>query len=256
MNNSSPQHNKQFYAGTSNIVLPVPNKGHFPEAYQDKTRLHYYSSLFNTVEINSSFYKIPMARTVAKWSADVPAGFRFTLKLWQGITHAKALDYNKDAISTFMQAIAPAFVKKGCLLIQFPASLTAMYFARLEKLLSDITGEQKELRWPLAIEFRHRSWYNDKVYELLKQYNAVPVQHDMPASSTPLIDMDSDFVYLRFHGEQGKYGGSYEDFVLAEHAGYIKEWLKEKKTVFVYFNNTLGAAVQNLIVLRKYVEEL
>jgi uncharacterized protein YecE (DUF72 family) len=240
---------KHFFAGTSNVVLPVPNKAHFPEAYQDKSRLHYYASLFNTVEINSSFYKVPMARTVAKWAADVPDHFRFTFKLWKGITHAKGLEYQDADVAAFMTAIAPAAGNKGCLLIQFPAGLTAIYFARLQKMLEVIAQHQPPERWPLALEFRHTSWYTDRVYQLLEKYNAALVIHDMPKSSTPLADMETNLVYLRFHGENGRYGGSYEDHFLHEYAGYIKAWLKEGKTVYAYFNNTMGDAVKNLLSL-------
>ena len=81
----------RFYCGTSNVVLPVPNKTHYPKAYQDKSRLHYYASIFNSVEINSSFAKVPRAKTVERWADDVPENFRFTFKLWRGITHAKEL---------------------------------------------------------------------------------------------------------------------------------------------------------------------
>src|SRR3954465_7391011 len=94
-----------FYCGTSNVVLPVQNKGFFPPEFQDKTRLNYYASLFNSVEINSSFYKIPMGRTVEKWANDVPHNFRFTFKLWREITHAKELNYTPADIHRFMQSI-------------------------------------------------------------------------------------------------------------------------------------------------------
>ncbi|MFA6151107.1 MAG: DUF72 domain-containing protein [Chitinophagaceae bacterium] len=59
-----------FYCGTSNIVLPVPNKAFYPEEYREKSRLNYYASIFNSLKVNSSFYKIPMTKTVAKWTAD------------------------------------------------------------------------------------------------------------------------------------------------------------------------------------------
>lgn len=78
-----------FFCGTGNVVLPVPHKTHLPPEYKDKSRLNYYASMFNSMEVNSSFYKIPMPRTVEKWANDVPENFRFTFKLFGGITHAK-----------------------------------------------------------------------------------------------------------------------------------------------------------------------
>jgi uncharacterized protein YecE (DUF72 family) len=244
----------KFYCGTSNIELPVPNKTFYPEAFQGKSRLCYYSSLFNTVEINSTFYKIPMAKTVEKWANEVPPNFRFTFKLWQGITHAKGLNYNAEDVYRFLQVVNNADSKKGCLLVQFPASIKFSYFHKIRQILDDIVATGIASEWKLAIEFRDKSWYNDTVYEMLEKYDASIVVHDMPASATPLIDMQKSFVYLRYHGEQGDYRGGYTDDFLAEHAANIKDWLDDGLPVFAYFNNTIGDAVHNAMSLVRYLE--
>lgn len=244
-----------FYSGTSNIVLPVANKGYFPPEYQEKSRLCYYASLFNSLEVNSSFYKIPMPRTVERWATEVPDDFRFTFKLWKAITHSKELDYDPESITKFMRAIDTAGSKKGALLIQFPGSIKVSMLQKFRQLMDDLQATNLTSGWRLAIEFRDKSWYRDNVYQLLEQYKAGVVVHDMPASSTPLIDMETDFMFLRFHGENGDYRGSYEDDHLHEQAQYIKDWLAEGKTVFSYFNNTMGAAVHNLMTLNAYVRE-
>lgn len=106
-----------FYAGTSGMVLPVPNKRFHPPEYQERSRLCYYGSLFNSIEVNSSFYKLPQAKTVAKWAAEVPAHFRFTFKLWREITHAKGMAFKPEDVLRFMQSIGTASDKKGCLLV-------------------------------------------------------------------------------------------------------------------------------------------
>lgn len=240
----------RFYCGTSNIVLPVPNKSHFPPEYIEKSRLCFYASFFNSLEINSSFYKIPMVRTVERWSNEVPDNFRFTFKLWRGITHSKELAYAPEDLTRFLKAISHVGGKKGCVLVQFPASIKYSYCQKLRRLLDDITTAHEIGGWKLAVEFRDKSWYNDTVYQLLENYKAAVVVHDMPASYTPLIDMESDFVYLRFHGEKGDYRGSYHDDLLLEYAQNIKDWQSEQKTVFAYFNNTIGAAVHNAIFLQ------
>ena len=241
-----------FYCGTSNVVLPVPNKGHYPPEYQDKSRLNYYASMFNSVEINSSFYKIPMPRTVEKWANDVPLGFKFTFKLWKGITHNKELVFDVADINRFMQAIDTAGSKKGCLLIQLPGSITAYFRPKLKEILDGIEGSGLAAGWKLAIEFRHSSWYRDEIYQMLERYRAAVVIHDMPKCPTPLIDMEARIVYLRFHGEKGDYRGSYTDEYLQEYAAYIKDWITEGKTVFAYFNNTMGQAVHNAIALNRF----
>ena len=243
----------RFYCGTSNVEVPVPNKSHYPEEFRDKSRLSYYASLFDTVEINSSFYRIPMRRTVEKWAADVPDKFRFTFKLWKGITHAKELAYEPADVHKFMTSVNGAGEQKGCLLLQFPASVKRSSFQKLRGLLDELATVEQIEQWKLAIEFRDPSWYDDTVYEMLEQYKAAVVVHDMPRSATPLIDMEASFVYLRFHGEQGDYRGSYGDDILEEQGGYVLDWLQEGKPVFAYFNNTIGGAVQNAMTLQKQV---
>jgi len=103
----------------------------------------------------------------------------------------------------------------------------------------------------LAVEFRHSSWYDDSVYELLTSYNVAMVIQDMPASATPMINTADEFVYLRFHGPEGRYKGSYSDGFLYEYSLYIQEWQQEGKTVYVYFNNTAGDALKNLNFLKR-----
>jgi uncharacterized protein YecE (DUF72 family) len=243
-----------FYSGTSGLVLPVPNKASYPPQFQNKTRLTYYASLFNSIEINSSFYKIPQAKTVSKWASEVPDGFKFTFKLWQDITHQKGLVFNPDDISRFMQVIAEAGDKKGSLLIQFPPSIKSDGIRQLENLLSCIRNQDESNQWDISVEFRHKSWYSDKTYELLDQYQMGIVIHDLPASASPLEILDSRFIYLRFHGPNGGYRGSYTDDFLSEYATYITEWLANGKTVYAYFNNTMGDAVHNLTTLNEYVK--
>ena len=244
-----------FFSGTSNVVLPVPNKNFFPTEYQDKSRLCYYASLFNTVEVNSCFYKLPLTRTIEKWAADVPAGFRFTFKLWQEITHKKDFDFDAAHVSRFMDIIAAAGDKKGCLLVQFPPGL-AINLIKLEHLLNWIQRANTGNAWKVAVEFRNRSWYNLSVYEMIDSYHAGMVVHDLPASATPMMETAADFVYLRFHGPEGGYRGSYSDDFLQEYAYYINDWQQEGKTVYAYFNNTMGNAVQNLMTLNRFVNSM
>ncbi len=243
-----------FYSGTSNIVLPVANKSLYPEAFLDKTRLTYYASLFNSLEVNSSFYKIPMAKTVAKWVTEVPDDFRFTFKLWKGITHNKELVFNPDDITRFFDVIGAAGNNKGSVLVQFPPSLVCN-MKQLHYLLSHLQVADPKNTWDIAVEFRNKSWYNEHVYELLAQYKMAMVIHDLPASATPITATEASFIYLRFHGPESGYRGSYEEDVLSEFAEYIKEWLADGKTVYTYFNNTAGAAVHNLITLNNLVDQ-
>ncbi|MDI3320616.1 DUF72 domain-containing protein [Pinibacter soli] len=251
-----PDKKNLFYCGTSNVVLPVSNKSFFPQEFQAKSRLNYYSSLLNSVEINSTFYKLPMPRTVEKWVNEVPDAFRFTFKLSKTVTHVRELHYEVADVHRFMDVIEMAGNKKGCIIVQFPASITVVYIQKVRRLFEIMRSTEKLNGWHFAIEFRDMSWYNDKVYKMLEYYKAGVVMHDMPKSHTPIIDMERSFVYLRFHGEKGDYRGGYSDDFLREHAVAIREWLDEKIPVFAYFNNTIGAAIHNALTLNKYVREV
>jgi len=240
-----------IFTGASGLVVPIPRIS-YPPGFEDKSRLEYYASLFNSIEINSSFYKLPMISTVMKWSDSVPEEFQITFKLSKTVTHVKGLEFNTEEVDKFMQIISHAGNKKGCVLIQFPPGLH-IHISKLAKLLSDIRNADIHSEWKIAIEFRHTSWYCEKVYILLQQFHACIVSHDLPVSAPPADEYESEIVYLRFHGPGGRYRGSYEDDFLHEYAGFINSWKEEGKIVYVYFNNTMGDAVKNLLTLNNYL---
>ncbi|MEO7176613.1 MAG: DUF72 domain-containing protein [Saprospiraceae bacterium] len=238
-----------FYCGTSNVVIPVPSKALLPPEYHDKSRLQYYASLLNSVEINSTFYRLPLARTVEKWASEVHDQFRFTFKFSKTITHAKGLQYDIADIDRFLQVVSMVGTKKGCILIQFPGSIKITSFHKVAQVLDQIKSNAASEGWRFAVEFRDKSWYCDEVYMMLEEFKMSIVIHDIPKAITPLIDMEKGFVYLRFHGENGDYRGSYSDEFLEEQADYIRSWREEGLPVYAYFNNTMGSAIQNALKL-------
>lgn len=243
---------KNLYIGTSGIVLPGPKKT-FPKNYQNTSRLHYYASLFNTLEVNSSFYKVPQPETFARWAQDVPQDFQFTIKIWRDITHARQLHVDQNKIVHFMKALSLMPDKKGCVLIQFPASITFDYLDGVKAILETINHLDPDHSWRKAVEFRHNGWYNTHTYAMLDQYRASLVLHDMPKSGIHIVSSKADFVYLRFHGMSGDYKGSYSDEHLRRYANDIQEWLSQGKSVYVYFNNTIGNAFANAQTLKSYI---
>jgi uncharacterized protein YecE (DUF72 family) len=242
----------KLFSGTSGLVVPVA-RALYPPEFSGKSRLEYYASLFNSIEINSSFYKMPKVATVVKWADSVPADFRFTFKLPKAISHVKQLSYSEEDVETFFEIIDHVGDKRGCILVQFPPGLKADAFEQVQKLLVDIKQNDTDNEWKVAVEFRNTSWYDEEVYELLKEHNVSMVLHDLPASATPLTVNTADFMYLRFHGPGGRYKGSYADEFLQGYASHIKEWMVEGKMVYVYFNNTMGDAVKNLQTLNNLV---
>ncbi len=239
--------------GTSNIVVPG-NKTTFPPAFQQGTRLHYYGSLFNTVEINACFYKIPRFTTYEKWATEVPHDFQFSLKLTRDATHAKDLCGDWSQMERFMQTAAGIGSKKGCLLVQFPGKITLDYFSKVEEIMQYLRDLDPADSWKKAIEFRNDSWYVGETRELLNEYHAAMVLHDIPKGklSEPLTK--AGFIYIRFHGPKGDYRGSYDDKFLKTKAKEIKTWLKESKDVYVYFNNTIGNAFENALKLKELIK--
>ena len=238
-----------FYGGTSGLKISMPKRD-FPPEHGEKSRLAYYAHHENSIEINSSFYQLPQAKTISRWAEEVPAGFRFTFKLWREITHQKNLVFNAKDVSRFMQVISAAGEKKGCLLVQFPPSLQVSALPQLQELLTLL----HTFDWPVAVEFRHKSWYNDAVFSLLNSYAAAMVIQDMPKAPAPIECTSDQFVYLRFHGPSGNYKGSYADGFLYEYSLYIQEWQADGMTVFTYFNNTAGDALNNLNFLKRCLD--
>lgn len=239
----------KLYIGTSNVVLPMPRSA-FPEAFQSLSRLAYYSTVFNSVELNCTFYKMPMPKTFARWSSETRPEFRFTAKLSREVTHQKPLRYDAASIDRFFTVSKGLADKKGCLLVQFPASITEEYYEPVEAILKRIRRINVPPKWLVFTEFRHDSWYAEHVYTMLSKLYASVVIHDKRGSKTPLIDTRFPAVYVRFHGPRGDYRGTYTQEALLPYATKICGWLAQGKDVYVYFNNTMGTAFYDAQLLR------
>jgi|SRR5690554_6637313 len=128
--------NGEFYSGTSGLVLPL-NKRDFPIAFRDKSRLEYYASFFNSIEINSSFYKLPKDTTVSKWTESVGNDFKFTFKIPKCITHSKELNFDESEINEFCHLMQEIGGRKGCFLAQFPPSIKIAKLDQIHLLLEN-----------------------------------------------------------------------------------------------------------------------
>jgi uncharacterized protein YecE (DUF72 family) len=243
----------RIWIGTSNATVPG-NKTTFPPAFQNKSRLHYYSTIFNTVEVNSCFYKTPQLSTYERWSADTPDDFQFSLKLSKAVTHVKDLESDLSCIANFMQNGGGIGAKKGCILVQLPGKISLEHFTNLEEILQTLRENDPEKYWKLAVEFRNPTWYTGETNELLQQFHATRVLHDHPKGKNMEPDDKALFIYLRFHGPTGNYRGSYSESFLNRKTVQIKEWSDEGKDVYVYFNNTAGDAYNNAVLLNELLK--
>ena len=164
--------------------------------------------------------------------------------------HAKKLAYDKSVLEDFLNKATGIAEKKGCLLIQFPGSLDISQFTNVETLLEDCL-QFDEVGWPIAVEFRNPGWYISETYELLHQYKAALVIQDFPKAPVTALHTNAPHIYLRFHGERGSYRGSYTNAELSGWSRQIRAWIKSGKTVYSYFNNTIGDAFHNARLLQQ-----
>jgi uncharacterized protein YecE (DUF72 family) len=149
-----------------------------------------------------------------------------------------------------MNASAGLAEKKGCLLIQFPASIKTDFFIEVSDILRHTSELDRDPKWKICVEFRDVNWYKNKsILRVCDDLNVSIVLHDMPNSKTPL-HLSGNPVYLRFHGPKGDYKGSYSDEFLESYAVRIKDWMDSGKDVYIYFNNTAGEALQNAQFLK------
>ncbi len=237
--------------------------------------LAFYAEHFDTVEVNSSFYRIPATATVQKWAERTPAGFEFSLKLYQKFTHpdmfAKATGADPSRlgmsdVDDFRAAIAPLADagKLGALLAQFPASFKNDDESRgyLEWLLKAFR------EYPLAVELRHRSWSDDAAgtAALLGEYEAALAQIDEPKFKTSIRQTlrpnVKTFYYLRLHGRnaeqwwkheksEDRYNYFYTPEELAPFAEAAKDASRAVKKAYLYANNHFSAkSVANAAILK------
>jgi len=209
-------------------------------------RLGYYVQRFQTVELNSSFYRWPRQATFASWRRRLPEHFQFTVKAPRGLTHAKKL-YAPDV---WMERIKACWHelrhKRAVLLVQLSPN-HPRDDARLEYFLRQVPDWMR-----VALEFRHPSWHDEAVFQLLERHRAAYCV--MSGAHLPcLLRATASFVYVRLHGPDVDhlYGGSYSDEALRWWADRIREWAATGKDVYVYFNNDGGGnAVRNAETLR------
>mgnify|MGYP001031330911 CR=1 FL=1 len=237
--------------------------------------LEYYSQFFNSVEINSSFYRPPNPRYVYNWARRVPEGFLFTVKLWQKFTHPRMYEEstgNKAVISQkdvdlFNYSIEPLakYGKLGALLAQFPPSFKNDSYS--QQMLSAVTRAFSQYR--LAVELRHRSWSDDdNTARLLRDTNVSWVHIDEPkfqSSVAAEVPQTSDMAYFRFHGRnkemwwkgnsETRYKYLYSPEELVELADKVKVATEKANLAFAFFNNHWqGYAPRNAVSMMKTMQ--
>ena len=237
-----------YHIGTSGWHYEHWRGRFYPEKLTKAEWLEFYASHFTTVELNNSFYRLPSEAAFTTWYNSSPANFTFAVKVSRFITHIKRLKNSEEAVENFISRAKILEEKLGPLLYQLPPNMHRNDEV-LESFLSNLPRGMKHV-----LEFRHQSWLEEKVFEILRKYNIGLCVFDMPSFTCPL-EMTADFAYIRFHGSGELYSSCYSDKELADWAKRLTNLDINLKAVYIYFNNDAEAfAVRNAMTLRDYLE--
>jgi uncharacterized protein YecE (DUF72 family) len=227
------------YAHWDGVLYPVGSSA--------AGRLQYYTQRFGSVELNASFYRWPRDAAFASWRRRLPEGFVMSVKAARGLTHAKRL-YAPDVwVQRFVSCWHELGDRRGVLLVQL-APGHARDDARLDYFLAQFPPWMR-----VAVEFRHPSWHDDAVFDILARHGTAYCV--MSGAHLPcVLRATTSFVYVRLHGPDAHhlYGGSYSTDDLRWWSDRIHEWTDSGRDVYAYFNNDGdGHAVRNAETLNQ-----
>lgn len=222
----------------------------YPQGLPQKRWFGRYAEEFDTVEINASFYRLPLAATFDGWREKAPEGFRYALKVNRFITHLKKLVGVEDEVDRFIDLARRLGQTLGPLLYQLPPSLHKD-LPRLDRFLSRLPHDMEHV-----VEFRHPSWYDDEVRALLDRHQVGFVAHDLRGLISPRWATGRT-AYVRFHGSGGRYSGRYSDDSLLEWTDWCLQQARSARSVWCYFNNDIhGHAIEDARTLKSMVRQM
>jgi uncharacterized protein YecE (DUF72 family) len=218
----------------------------YPKGCPPSRWLEHYATQFDTVEVNSTFYRLAKQEAVARWREQTPEHFVFALKASRYLTHIKRLTDLDQGIKRYYERIEPLVgtPKLGPIVWQLPDN-----FKRDDERLCNLLENLPPGRH--CVEFRNAGWFDKDVYELLRKYNVALAIGDHPQRPHVEHVITTDWTLVRFHwGRRGR-RGNYSESELEEWAKRIEQW-RRKAEVYLYFNNDWeGFAIQNARWMRK-----
>jgi uncharacterized protein YecE (DUF72 family) len=226
----------KLYLGCSGFSYRHWRGEFYPEGLPQKEWFAHYRSIFSTIELNVTFYRLPTPEAFSTWYAESAPDFSFALKGSRYITHLKRLLDVEEALDKFFAPAQLLKEKLRTVLWQFPPD-----FRYAPERLENFLNLLENYRVRNALEFRNESWLCPEAIKLCKERKVSLCMADRPAflDAPPLT---ADFVYLRRHGAEGNYIGEYTTEQLEKDAARIRKYLAGKRDVFIYFNNDAGGA--------------
>ena len=244
--------NRRLHVGTSGWSYDDWAGVFYPEGVKGSGRLPYYATIFDTVEINATFYRLPSQTMIDAWNRNLPDGFHLVVKGSRTITHLKKLQDCDEPLGAFWDRVRRLRALR-VVLWQLPPSL-AKDLDRLDAFLARLSGLSSpsgETAVRHAVEFRHASWWDDEVTALVERHAAalVAVSHPgLPGSVHPT----ADFLYVRFHGlgkQLYRYDYSHRD--VSDWAARLAPHLGGRE-LYAFFNNDYAArAPRNAVLFRE-----
>jgi uncharacterized protein YecE (DUF72 family) len=193
-------------------------------------QLPFYAERFATVEVNGTFYRLIEADTFRRWRDETPKGFVFACKGSRYLTHMKRLKDPEQGVRRFFERVEALGDKLGPIVFQLPGR----FKPDRERLAAFLDALPRRRRY--AFEFRDPAWFEPRVVKLLAEHDAALCLYEFAGQEAPL-EVTASFVYIRLHGPDGAYQGSYGDPALRTWARRIGAWAKKGLDVYCYFDN-------------------
>lgn len=234
----------------------------YPKSLKKEDFLSYYSKIFYTNEINTTFYNIPSRAIVDSWAHNTPDDFLFTAKLPKAITHDKGLDCSNclDDLDYFLYVMKPLINAKKLLafLIQLPPWFNKnQHFERLKEFMRNWPGNAEKNGYYLAVEFRHKSWMDDDTFNYLKEKSLTYCSVVEPLLPPRMDITNKKFAYVRFHGygEKPWFNYFFKELEIQKWAVSMREVMQKADKVGIFFNNHFsGYAAKNSLMMMKELD--
>ncbi len=204
----------------------------YPESLPQRRWFEHYATIFDTVEVNNSFYRLPTEAAVESWAGQAPPGFTYAMKLGSFGSHRMKLRDAQSWLPNHLDRVDRLGATAGPTLVQLPPR----WRRNAERLDEFLSVAPKTRRW--AVELREASWLHEEVYEVLEKHGAALCIHDL-LSGHPW-ELTTGWTYVRFHGANATerpYQGRYGEEALSRMAHRLRAWLEDGCDVYAYLNN-------------------